>query len=87
MFGLCKNNGRKNDGKHKLNKQYDIGDNNLYWLNCTDKKYFYVIPEYVLIEKDYIGTTTNKTYNIKLPKIENQIQLNFLEWIHQLNRV
>ena len=74
MFGLCKNNGRRNDGKHKTNKQYDIGDNDIYWLNCTDKKYFYVIPEYVLIERDYVGTTSNKTYNIKLPKLENQIK-------------
>ena len=68
LFGVCKNNGGK------AYKQYDIGDNDIYWLNCDDKKYFYVIPEYVMIEKDYVGTTRNTSYNIKLPKIENQLK-------------
>ena len=44
-------------------------------MNCDDKKYFYVIPEYVMIEKDYVGTTRNTSYNIKLPKIENQLKI------------
>ena len=74
MFGVCKNDNDNKTSNHKTNKQYDIGDNDIYWLNCTDKKYFYVFPEDVLIEKGYVGTTTNKTYNIKLPKIENQIK-------------
>jgi len=74
LFGLAKNNGRRDDGKHKTSKQYDIGDNYIYWLNCEDKKYFYVIPEYVLIEKQFIGNSTEKTHMMCLPKIENQLK-------------
>lgn len=35
-------------------KCYEEGDNDLYWLHCKNNK-FYVIPEYVLMEKGFIG--------------------------------
>lgn len=41
------------DGKCK-NQCYDEGDNDLYWLNCKNGK-FYVIPEEELIVHGYIG--------------------------------
>jgi Zn-dependent metalloprotease len=41
------------DGKCK-NQCYDKGDNELYWLNCKNGK-FYVIPEEELIVHGYIG--------------------------------
>ena len=41
------------DGKCK-NQCYDEGDNDLYWLNCKNGK-FYVIPEEELIIHGYIG--------------------------------
>jgi hypothetical protein len=37
-----------------------VGDNDFYWLNCKDSSLFYVIPEYMLIEKGYIGNTDGK---------------------------
>jgi hypothetical protein len=49
IFFLCKNNGSSN----KI--QYDIGDNDFYWLNCDNKKTFFVIPESILIKKGIIG--------------------------------
>ena len=55
IFFLCKNNGSSN----KI--QYDIGDNDFYWLNCDNKETFFVIPEKNLIDKGFIG---NKIENI-----------------------
>lgn len=53
IFQLCKNNGKINNKRKQI--QYDIGDNDFYWLNCEDKKYFFVIPEKILIDKEIIG--------------------------------
>jgi len=52
MFNLVKYKCRI-DGKCK-NQCYDEGDNDLYWLNCKNGK-FYVIPEDELIIHGYIG--------------------------------
>lgn len=53
MFFLCKNNGLINGKRNPI--QYDINDNDFYWLNCDNKKDFFVIPEKILIEKGFIG--------------------------------
>jgi hypothetical protein len=58
-FQLCKNNGLINGKQNKI--QYDIGDNDFYWLNCDNKETFFVIPEKNLIDKGFIG---NKIENI-----------------------
>jgi hypothetical protein len=55
-FCLCKNNGNV---KHNQ-IQYDIGDNDFYWLNCDNKKTFFVIPEKILIDKGLIGNNIDK---------------------------
>ena len=52
LFSFHKNNGRNNN-KIQLTS-YKKGDNDFYWLNCQDKKTFYVIPENVLLLKEYI---------------------------------
>jgi len=57
-FCLCKNNGKINDKPNKM--QYDIGDNDFYWLNCDNKKTFFVIPEKILIDKGIIGNNIGK---------------------------
>jgi hypothetical protein len=57
-FHLCKNNGRVN--KKQCQIQYDIGDNDFYWLNCDDKKYFFVVPEKILLDKEFIGNKKEK---------------------------
>ena len=50
---MCKNNGAINK---KINHiQYDIGDNDFYWLNSDNKRTFFVIPEQQLIDKGLIG--------------------------------
>jgi hypothetical protein len=59
-FQLCKNNGNKN--KKHTQIQYDIGDNDFYWLNCDNKKIFFVIPEKILIDKDIIGNNKNTLF-------------------------
>ena len=58
-FQLCKNNGRKNGKQNQ--KQYDTSDNDFYWLNCDNKKTFFVIPEKTLIDKGIIGNINGKT--------------------------
>ena len=57
---ICKNNPNsyefkleKSSGKHNRTS-YEKGDNDFYWLNCKNGK-FYVIPEYILIEKGFVG--------------------------------
>lgn len=52
-FQLCKNNGLINGKQNQI--QYDIGDNDFYWLNCDNKKTFFVIPESILIKRGIIG--------------------------------
>jgi len=67
-FGICKSCYTK---KHV---QYNIGDNNIYWLNIDDKKHFYVIPESILVEKGFIGNADKDRIHLKLPSIKNQIK-------------
>ena len=56
IFFICKKNGYS---VKTNNKQYDIGDNDFYWLNCENKKTFFVIPEQILIEKQIVGNIKN----------------------------
>ena len=69
-FGLCKNNGLINKKQNQV--QYSKGDNDFYWLNCDDKKHFYVIPENALIEHGYIDTEKHTIMlNISTTSIES----------------
>lgn len=52
MFNLDKY-WKREDGKG-ICCCYEKGDNDLYWLNEKDTKQFYLIPENILIEKEYI---------------------------------
>jgi hypothetical protein len=52
IFCLWKNNGTINNINTFI--QYKSGDNDLYWLNCEGKKYFYVIPENILKNNNFI---------------------------------
>jgi len=61
MFCLVKNNGGKKNGVCN-HIQYDIADNDFYWLNCDNKKIFYVIPEKILIENGWVGNETPKKF-------------------------
>jgi hypothetical protein len=62
MFSLYKNNGKK-DGKRAF-KCYNKNDNDFYWLNCPDKKYFYVFPQDILIKKQYIDSENKKKMHL-----------------------
>jgi hypothetical protein len=62
-FQLCKNKGLVNG--HQNLVQYDIGDNDYYWLNCDNKQTFFVIPENILINKNLIGNN-KKTHVVKI---------------------
>jgi hypothetical protein len=64
IFSLCKNNGIIN-GKHNQ-IQYDIEDNDFYWLNCDNKKSFFVIPEKILIDKGLVGNNDKKSIFFKI---------------------
>ena len=57
-FQLCKNNGIINNKRNQI--QYDNGDNDFYWLNCDNKKTFFVIPEKILIDRGIIGNNIDK---------------------------
>jgi hypothetical protein len=59
IFFICKKNGYSNKTS---NKQYDIGDNDFYWLNCENKKTFFVIPEQILVEKQLVGNIKNTLF-------------------------
>jgi hypothetical protein len=48
------------EGKCK-SRCYELGDNDLYWLNCKNGK-FYVIPEDVLFENGYMGCGKMRLY-------------------------
>lgn len=63
IFFICKKNGATNK---KINHiQYDIGDNDFYWLNCENKITFFVIPEQILNDKGLIGNI-KKTLSLKV---------------------
>lgn len=57
-FALFKNNGTQN--KKHIHQSYKKGDNDFYWLNVPDKKYFYIIPENELIKHKYIDLETKR---------------------------
>lgn len=67
-FQLTKYDCRIN-GKCK-NKPYDEGDNDLYWLNCKNGK-FYVIPEIELLDNGYIGKDCKKEHLYVSPTNQN----------------
>ncbi len=54
LFSIVKNNKNKQI-TNKSHCQYEIGDNDFYWINCDNKQVFFVIPEKILIEKGYVG--------------------------------
>jgi hypothetical protein len=58
VFCICKNNGTISGKRYQ--KQYDINDNDIYWFNCSNKKYFFVVPEKILIDHDFIGNKSSK---------------------------
>ena len=60
MFQLSKNNGA-NKGKKKI-CQYDVGDNDFYWLNVDNKKTFFVFPEQLLIDRGIVGSSKKNTF-------------------------
>jgi hypothetical protein len=60
MFGMHKNDGSFDFNHKRKFQSYQLGDNDLYWLNCDNKETFYVFTEDVLIDKKYIGYTGNK---------------------------
>jgi hypothetical protein len=79
IFFLCKNNGLVNGKPNKI--QYDIGDNDFYWLNCDDKKTFFVIPEQVLVEKGFVGNK-EENKNKQFLKITIKDELHYkLKWL------
>jgi len=63
IFNICKKNDSLNNN---YNMQYDVGDNDFYWLNCDNKKTFFVIPEKVLINKGLIGNTKETNNSLYL---------------------
>jgi len=67
-FNLIKYDCRIN-GKCKY-KSYEEGDNDLYWLNCKNAK-FYVIPEKVLLVNGYIGKDCKKEHLYISPTNDN----------------
>jgi len=82
MFNLTKYSCRVN-GKC-TNKCYEEGDNDLYWLNCKNCK-FYVIPEEALIVNGHIGKDCKKQKLYVSPTNENTEWCN--EYLFDYNNV
>lgn len=82
MFSLSKYDCRV-DGKCK-NKCYEAGDNDLYWLNCKNGK-FYVIPEEALLVNGHIGKDCKKEKLYVSPTNENTEWCN--EYLFDYNNV
>jgi hypothetical protein len=53
IFSLQKSNGTL-EGK-RIFQSYKINDNDFYWLNFPDKKYFYILPENILFFEGFIN--------------------------------
>lgn len=81
-FNLIKYDCRIN-GKCK-NKSYEEGDNDFYWLNCKNEK-FYVIPEDVLIINGYIGKDCKKEKLYVSPTNKNTEWCN--EYLFDYNKI
>jgi len=61
-FCLCRNNGKKD--KKRLFCSYNVGDNDFYWLQAEDKKFFFVIPEHVLLTNGLLNSEKKKSINV-----------------------
>ena len=72
IFKLCKNCG-------PIQTQYNVGDNDFYWLNCDNKKTFFVIPEKILIDKGLVGNF--KEYNCLKITIKEKVLHKMSAWI------
>ncbi len=57
---LMKNNGKKNGKRNFI--PYEKGDNDFYWIHSSIDDRFWIIPENVLINKEYIN---NKIREVK----------------------
>jgi hypothetical protein len=65
LFSLYKNNG-KNSNKSRSFISYKKGDNDIYWFHCQDKRYFYVIPEAVLIDQKKVNTSKKESLYLSI---------------------
>jgi hypothetical protein len=70
-FGLCKNDG-KTQNKNFNQVQYSKGDNDFYWLNCSDKKHFYIIHENIFIKQGFINSEDKKRFILKFNPYSRQ---------------
>lgn len=59
MFSFTLNKYKCRVDSKCVQQNYQEGDNDLYWLNCKNNN-FYVIPEYILIEKGFVGKDCKK---------------------------
>jgi len=73
IFDICKN-GKKKEGDNfiHLQVQYEKGDNDIYWLNCNNKKHFFVLPEHILIKNGYIDNNTKIKKMLKINPISKK---------------
>lgn len=60
IFSIHKSNGTVD--KVRQFQTYNIGDNDFYWLQFPDKKYFYILPESLLIDDGFINDGQKETY-------------------------
>ena len=68
IFNLHKICGIKNKNKKRTRQNYKIGDCDIYWFHCKNTTIFYVIPENILIEKNYIGNIDGKPKTLTISK-------------------
>jgi hypothetical protein len=67
-FNLHKMCGIKNKNGKRTKQNYKLGDCDIYWFHCKNTTKFYVIPENILAEKDYVGNSDCKPKNLTISK-------------------
>lgn len=68
IFNLGKNGSICNEHSYVC---YEKGDNDIYWLNCEDKKHFYVIPEIELINQKIVAEHKKKKLLYFVPRYDD----------------
>ena len=68
---LASNNGKKDNGIRNY-RTYRKGENDYYWFHSSIDDRFWIVPESILFEKEYISkedeTKNKKVFNITTPK-------------------
>lgn len=82
VFTIHKNNGSVE--RCRKFQSYCLGDNDFYWLQFPDKKYFYVLPESVLLCDGFINDGNSESYKkIMCFSIKDMSKVKYQEYLFE----